>query len=64
MLATRQLGLERAVLVDEHAPQAVAGRSALAIPQFDEAALASEYFGRELAAVLPGHCALHAFDDG
>ena len=51
-------------LIDEQAPQAVAGRPALAVAEFDQAALAGENLGRELPAVFAGHRALDALDDG
>ena len=47
----------------EQAPEAVAGGSALAVPVLDQAALAGEDLGRQLAAVLAGHRPLDALDD-
>src|SRR5580704_12849369 len=41
------------------AAQPVTGVAALAEAQFDQPALAGEYFGRQLAAVFTGHGALH-----
>src|SRR5207237_401375 len=46
------------------APQAIAWRASLPVSQFDQPTLASEYFGRQFAAVLTRHCSFHAFNDG
>jgi hypothetical protein len=51
-------------LGDEHPPQRVAGDTALALTQFDQAALALEDLGGQFAAVLAGHRPLDALDDG
>jgi hypothetical protein len=48
-----------AALDDGHAAQAVAGHAALPETLLDQAALAGEDFGGELAAVLARHQALH-----
>ena len=53
-----------AVLVDQHPPQAVAGRPALAVAELDQPALPLEDLGGQLPAVLAGHRALDALDDG
>lgn len=46
MLAARKLTFHGSVLIDQDAAQAIAGRAALAIAEFDQSALASEYLGR------------------
>src|SRR5262249_35922139 len=63
-LAAGQYTLVFTGLVDEHPAQAVAGRAALAVAEFDEPALATEHLGRQLPAVLAGHRPLDALDDG
>ena len=64
MLTACQVGLHRALLVHEHPAQAVAGRTSLPEAEFDQPALTSEHLRRQLSAVLPGHGALDALDDG
>ena len=64
VFATRQLALDRAGLVDQHAPQAVSGWPALPKAQLDQAALPGEYLGRQLPAVFASHRTLDALDDG
>ena len=46
VLAARKLAFHGSVLIDQDAAQAIAGRAALAIAEFDQSALASEYLGR------------------
>ena len=53
-----------AALVDAHAAQSEACHAALAVSVLDEPALAGEHLGRQLAAVLGGHCALYTLHDG
>ena len=46
------------MLVDQHAPQAVSGRTALTKAEFHKAALPGKDLHRKLAAVFAGHDAL------
>ena len=63
-VAPVQQPLRRPGLVHHHAPQAEPGRSALAVAQLDQAALAGEDLDREFPAVFPGHGPLDRLDDG
>lgn len=64
MLAASQFTFERAGLIDQNASQPVASRATLAETQLNQAALPSEYLGRQLAAVFASHRTLDALDDG
>src|SRR5258706_6236664 len=46
--------------ITEHTTEPEPWRASLVEPKFDKAALPDENLSRELAAVLPGHCPLHA----
>ena len=63
LLAAGQFALGVSVLVDQHPPQPVSCRAALAITELDEAALPGEDLHRQLAAVLAGHDALHGLQE-
>src|SRR5580704_14399751 len=60
----RQQPFRGAGLIYQLPAEAVARRTALAETEPDKALLSGEHLGRELAAVLAGHRALNAFDDG
>jgi hypothetical protein len=64
VLAKFQRALDLVALVNQHLAQPIARGTALAEPQFDQAALASKDLDRQLAAVFPGHGAFNVFDDG
>ena len=63
MFASCQLGLYVSVFIDQHAPQAEAGRTTLTIAKPDQTALPGEDLGGQFPAVFAGHRALHALDD-
>lgn len=63
LLATGQLALRAAVLVDQNPPQPVSGGAALAIAKLHEAALPGEDLHRQLAAVFARHHALDGFQE-
>src|SRR3984893_19120635 len=63
LFAEGEDGLRVAVLIDQTTAEPVTRVAALAEAQFDQPALAGEYFGRQLAAVFTGHRSLHRLDD-
>jgi hypothetical protein len=64
VLAAGELGLDVSGLVDQHAAQAVAGRPSLPETELDQSALPGEDLCGQFTAVLAGHRALDALDDG
>ena len=63
LFAKGENGLGVAVLIDQPTAEPVTGVAALSEAQFDQSALAGEYFCRQLAAVFTGHGPLHRLDD-
>ena len=61
--AARQDHFGLSVLVEELAPEAVAGCAALSVAKGDEPALSCEDLGAEFPTVLAGHGAFEAFHD-
>lgn len=64
MLAALQLGLHLAAFVKQDTAKAKARRAALAIAEFDQAALPGKDLGGQFPAVLSSHGAFDALDDG
>ena len=64
LLASAEFAFRPATAVDQATPQAISSRTTLAKAELDQAALAGEDLGGELAAVLTGHRTLDALDDG
>jgi hypothetical protein len=58
LLANLQHRLPLAALVNQHPAQAKPGRAALLVSELNQPARTLKNFGRQLAAVFTGHCAL------
>lgn len=52
------------MLIDQHAPQTEAGRTALSVAKPYQPALSGKDLGGQFPAVFTGHRPLHALDDG
>lgn len=63
LFAATELALWRALLVEQLPTEPVAGGTALAIAQADQAALAGKHLDGQLATVLARHRAFDALDD-